>query len=418
MDGKTPRAPPSAPVERGVIVNKLLRSASLLAALVLASLAGARTPAWAQLASTPWPMFQHDLLHTGRSPLPGPSALDLKWTYAATSWVKTQTAVGDGVLYFGAGHHPMCAVDAATGAELWCFPDGGDANQSSPAIGQDGTIYEGARDNKVWAIDADGLEVWSFKIPLDGDVFSSPAIAPSGTIYTACGCLSAGILHAFNPGGSLKWKLKLGKGGIRNSSPAVVDEAGSRFIYIGSVDGWLRKVKDNGTGGSLEWEIRVGTALRDSSPSVAADGTVYIGSNTGLWAVRPNGTLRWHFVTNGVVDTTAAISLTGRIYVSSFKTGKRTLYGIDPATASPGYHVAWTRVGAGTSTSNFSQTPSAVIDGDGNVYAAIGKTVLKLTAAGVQLDDYTVGADVIALSLGDGVLYVSAKDGNLYAFGQ
>ncbi len=35
--------------------------------------------AWAQLASTPWPMRGHDLQHTGRSPLLGAQEPDRQW---------------------------------------------------------------------------------------------------------------------------------------------------------------------------------------------------------------------------------------------------------------------------------------------------------------------------------------------------
>src|SRR5215470_16613699 len=38
--------------------------------------------AWAQLASTPWPMFQHDPQHTGRSPFLGPQVPHLQWAFA------------------------------------------------------------------------------------------------------------------------------------------------------------------------------------------------------------------------------------------------------------------------------------------------------------------------------------------------
>ena len=401
------------------------RRMSLLLGLAFVLLASPGTPAWAQLATVDWPMFQHDLLHTGRAGVAGPSALNVKWTYQSVDWIKSQTAVGNGVLYFGSGFNPMCSVDSS-GNFRWCAGSAGPANESTPAISSPGPIYEGDRANKMNSIDADGSVNWTYKIHLDGDIFSSSAIASDGTIYTACGCLTAGILHAFAPDTSapnLKWTLQLGTGGIRNSSPAVVTEGGSRYIYIGSVNGWLRKVKDNGASGTLIWSLKVGTSLRDSSPSITTDGTtagtvIYIGSNTGMSAVKGDGTLKWHLKTVGVVDTTAAIGANGRIYVSSYAAKKRTLYAIDPATAgSPGYTVAWTLQGTGGTTSQYSQTPSAVIDSNGIIYAAIGPTIYRLDSNGNQHGSFTVtpAADVISMSLGNGVLYFSAKNFLLYA---
>lgn len=36
---------------------------------------------YAQLANTPWPMFMHDVQHTGQSPLDGPQENTLYWQY-------------------------------------------------------------------------------------------------------------------------------------------------------------------------------------------------------------------------------------------------------------------------------------------------------------------------------------------------
>jgi hypothetical protein len=52
-----------------------------LVILVIYALAMA-APAAAQLADTPWPMFHHDLNHTGLSPYYGPDTSTLKWTFS------------------------------------------------------------------------------------------------------------------------------------------------------------------------------------------------------------------------------------------------------------------------------------------------------------------------------------------------
>ncbi len=75
------------------------------------------TPPPKALATTPWPMFGHDVQHTRRSEYSGPASPKAKWKFAT----------GD---YLG----------------------------SSPAIGSDGTIYIGSRDKNVYAIKPDGIE--------------------------------------------------------------------------------------------------------------------------------------------------------------------------------------------------------------------------------------------------------------------
>ena len=62
----------------------------------------------------------------------------------------------------------------------WAFKTGFFVD-SSPAIGSDGTIYVGSRDNNLYAINPDGSKKWNFKTRFE--VSSSPAIGSDGTIY-------------------------------------------------------------------------------------------------------------------------------------------------------------------------------------------------------------------------------------------
>ena len=96
----------------------------------------------------------------------------------------------------------------------WSFKTGGSVH-SSPAIGSDGTIYVGSRDDNLYSISPDGLKKWAFKT--GGDVYySSPAIGSDGTIYVGSNDYR---LYAINPDGSKKWAFKTG--GDVDSSPAI-----------------------------------------------------------------------------------------------------------------------------------------------------------------------------------------------------
>ena len=67
------------------------------------------------VGDTPWPVFRHDPQHTGRSSYKGPDIPVKKWKFN-------------------------------TGADL----------KSSPAIGDDGTIYVGSRDEHLYAVNPEG----------------------------------------------------------------------------------------------------------------------------------------------------------------------------------------------------------------------------------------------------------------------
>ena len=55
-----------------------------------------------------------------------------------------------------------------------------------------------------------------------------------------------------------------------------------------------------------------------SSPAIAADGTVYVGSaDDNVYAINPNGTLKWSFTTGNDVTSSPAIAADGTTQVGS-----------------------------------------------------------------------------------------------------
>ena len=402
--------------------------------ITLAWLLAPVVPAGAQLLDTPWPAYMHDVQHTGRTTVLGPSTgpVGVKWTpYKLANVPKSQPAIGpDGTVYIGVTHQPLCAIDGTTGVLKWCTGATADGNSSSPAVtapipGQPIAhawgIYVGARDNALWAVNDDGTTAWRNKIQLDGDVMSPPTVAPDGTIYMTCGCLSAGIIWATNPDGTVRWSIQI-PNNINNSSvtfsndtpPGVV-----RRLYVGSNNGSLWAVDDlGGANVSVAWSLtpnNVKGTNYNSSPAVDKNGHIYWGSAKGFFKARDDGnhgTLLWSKTTAGTVDTTAAIDNDSeKVVVSSFKTGTRTLYAFDFSG-----NLLWTPFsGPATAVANHQQAPSAVMDAAGNVYAGIGKRVYAFDAAGNSLWSYLLAGDTVSMALGEGTLYVSDEVKFVYA---
>ena len=86
----------------------------MLLLLPLATVPRALSPVkhvYAQLADTPWPMFRHDLQHTGRSPYVGPQLPEEKGSFMTRDWVCSSPAIGgDGTIYVGSKGNNLAKV--------------------------------------------------------------------------------------------------------------------------------------------------------------------------------------------------------------------------------------------------------------------------------------------------------------------
>ncbi|MGA3059986.1 MAG: PQQ-binding-like beta-propeller repeat protein [Candidatus Bathyarchaeia archaeon] len=127
-----------------------------------------------------WPMFHHDLTHTGYSTSTGPLTNQTLWTFAADYSVSSSPAVLGNVVYIGSDNGNLYALDAATGKYLWSYNTNGQAVVSSPAVAN-GEVYFSADDDNLYALNAaTGTKIWTYKI---GDsTFSSPAVV-NGLVY-------------------------------------------------------------------------------------------------------------------------------------------------------------------------------------------------------------------------------------------
>lgn len=106
---------------------------------------------------------------------------------------------------------------------------------------------------------------------------------------------------------TVKWRFKTG-GGV-SSSPAV---AADGTVYVGSKDGHLYAINPQGT---LKWRYRTGSWVY-SSPAVGAHGTIYVGSLDGcVYALNPDGKLRWKHRTGVMIVSSPTIGPDQRVYI-------------------------------------------------------------------------------------------------------
>lgn len=381
---------------------------------------------------SPWPMFRHDLKHTGRSPHTGPVSPTVKWTFQAVDGIASSPSIGhNGTIYVGiGGYHlsngdsSLVAINPEDGSEKWRFHIGYDnaftnGVFSSPAIGPEGTIYFGASDYHFYAIeDSVTYAKMRWKTQLGFfPVYSSPAIGRDGTVYI--GNLDF-TFNAVDPSdGSINWNYTTGW--CVFSSPAIGDD---NVIYVGSKDHNLYAFEDSVTYGIVRWAYPAGVFydghLFDSSPAIGEDGTVYIGADqygafgqtpvpidSAFYAVNPDGSLKWQFETLDGVESSPAIGADGMVYVGSLDS---CVYAIEDSGAAP--VLKWRFKTGGP------VDASPTIDAAGIVYIGSRDSVMyAINPDGSERWSFpTEGGIESSVTIdSDGTIYFGSFDGKLYA---
>ena len=109
-------------------------------------------------ANSPWPMFRHDLNHTGKSQYDtSKNNGQKKWEFTTGDYVSSSPAIGpDDTIYIGSYDNKLYAL-YPNGTKKWDFATEWSI-ESSPMIGSDGIIYIGSRDGKLYALYPNGTK--------------------------------------------------------------------------------------------------------------------------------------------------------------------------------------------------------------------------------------------------------------------
>jgi PKD repeat protein len=232
----------------------------------------------------------------------------LKWTYTAGSGFYAPPTIGtDGTIYIGSADKKIYALNP-DGTVKWSY-SAGSSIQSSITIATDGTIYFVGGSSAFYALNPNGTLKWIYTYGGTNQV-SSPSIGADGTIYF--GTYNRG-LFALNPDGTLKWKYT-STGNIYGSTPAIATDG---TIYIGSYNGNLYAFNPDGT---VKWSYSTGSSVRGSA-AIGADGTIcFICGNDMIYALNPNGTMKWSYATGTAQygASSPAIAPDGTLYIGSW----------------------------------------------------------------------------------------------------
>jgi outer membrane protein assembly factor BamB len=251
----------------------------------------------------PWPVFRHDFSGSGRADYVGADVSALKWVFTTGANVYSSPVLGqDGRVYIGSTDGRIYCLDSA-GAPIWSFDTKGTVKYAAPAVASDGTIYATAYNNGsqpeamqgLLALTPDGQLKWHFSVTVSP--LHSPMLAPSGDI---CFGSNGGGIYCVRPDGTMAWQY--GNYKVFSAMP-VFDAAG--IMYASDISGRVQAVNPNGT---RKWAVNMGGMADRAGCAVGPDGRIYVGAADGrLYAFTDSGTVAWTCSLGGPVYSAPAL---------------------------------------------------------------------------------------------------------------
>ena len=312
-----------------------------------------------------------------------------KWTFDTPDFVGNTPMIGaDGTIYAGSDNGNFYAINP-DGTQKWVFQTE-DYWETNPTIGTNGTIYFDSN-NFLYALNPDGTLKWT----LPFRACSSPALGTDGTIYVNSTDIaySEGTLNAIYPSGTLKWTCKTAKNLYSHPS---IGADGTIFImsqdntlYAINPDGskkWQNSYSSNFFGyaaigsdgsiyvgsnyatnlyainpdnGSLKWTFSTPDYDYVDSPVTSTDGTIYCGWDNTLYAVNPDGTLKWSCFIGDTISSTSVIGEDGTLYIGTYD--YFYAFGEFEATPTPTPTITPTQSITKTPTATKTETPTKIL---------------------------------------------------------
>lgn len=212
---------------------------------------------------------------------------DVVWRFAAKNKIFTAPAVtAEGVVVVGSQDHRVYGLDARTGARVFATDLGADVDGAA-AIGDDGAVFVGTDGGEIVRLDARGAIVW--RAPVGGFVRGALSVARSGDVLA----------------------------GVYGPTPRMVRVAPSGEVRSGfAIPGT----------GAREFGVH-GGALEDAA------GALYFGAqDDALYALEPDGRLRFRFEAMGDIDAPITLLADGHLV---FATDEGTVYALTPRPPRP-----------------------------------------------------------------------------------
>jgi outer membrane protein assembly factor BamB len=348
-----------------------------------------------------WPALLHGPSHFGAATVTGPQTDRLRWQRnLGGPIVAGPVTTTGGQAYVASDAGTLFDISVATGATRWHFSGGA----------------------------AYGV-----------DLSTAPMVLPNGVVIWPG---PHNCLYALSASGRLEWTLA----GKAQPLTPVLDPATGALV-VANIDGQISGYRLNGSHRPVRlWSDRL-ASVSFGNPAVAADGTIYETAGNSLFAIDPQGQIRWHVKTPDAVEVSAAVAVNGIVV---FGSDNRVEYGVNPGgrirwrvpignyTYSSPLALAGRRVIFGNHSGQMTTLDSdtgqvisrdagsgelwtaAAVDARGDAYfASRSGQIFGFTSSGHQLFDLNTGGkfDSYPALAPDGTLLVGSDSGTLYAIG-
>jgi outer membrane protein assembly factor BamB len=181
----------------------------------------------------------------------------------------------------------------------------------------------------------------------------------------------------------------------------IIDSDGT--IYAGSG----RELYAINPDGSLKWMYQTGGSIIGSTPAIAEDGTIYFCSwDDYLHAINPDGTRKWRFCAHDDIASSPAIAEDGTIYFGTMLSGNN-IYAVNPNGTEKWHY-----------TTGYPVTSDPAIGDDGTVYiGSCDDYLYAMYPNGTLRWRFKTGDEIHSNPsiADDGTVYIGSNDGYLYA---
>ena len=352
-----------------------------------------------------WISFRGNPQLTGVADSELPDNPQLLWTFQAGDMIESTAAAVDGTVYVGALDGILYAIDAETGKKKWTYQTNSSI-KASPAI-HDRVVYFGDGDGVFHAVDINTHTMkWQFRT--EGEIISSANFAGDRVLFGSYD----GFLYCLNTeNGALVWKFETE--GYVHGTPGVWTQPASdsgdakNFVIVTGCDSYLRVI--NIDDGIQTQQVDLGAYVA-ASPAIS-ENRVYCGTyGTEILGVAlDTAEIAWRYRhPKRQFPFFASAALTEDSVIIGGR--DKMVHALSRETGEP----IWTYP------TKSSIESSAVITG---TRAFLGTTrgvfiALDITT-GESVWEFATGSSIVASpSVSDGKIYIGTEDGILYCFGE